>query len=291
MTTHRETRRVRFLCPACGTELSGPEVGDEQTASCQRCGAHVLRREDHRHFVFDHREMTGDRTETLAEGIRRTLVRIETDDAVLSGTLSVPVNARGLVIFAHGSGSSRLSPRNSAVATGLVRVGLATLLFDLLTDEESADRRLVFDIPFLAGRLIGATVWAERHAATRGLAIGYFGASTGSAAALWAAGERPSAVRAVVSRGGRPDLVDTRLEQVTAPTLLIVGGHDMEVLAFNTEAAARMTCRHRLLVIPGATHLFEETGALERVGHLAAAWFLRYLPHHANIGSDEAVAR
>jgi putative phosphoribosyl transferase len=291
MTTHRETRYVRFLCPACGMELSGSEVGDPLTASCRRCGAHVLRREDHRHFVFDHREMTGERTETLVEGIRRSLVRIEIGGAVLSGTLSVPVNARGLVIFAHGSGSSRLSPRNTAVATGLVRVGLATLLFDLLTEEESVDRRLVFDIPFLAGRLTGATTWAESHVATRGLAIGYFGASTGSAAALWAAADRPSAIRAVVSRGGRPDLVDARLEQVTAPTLLIVGGRDIDVLGFNTEAAARLSCRHRVLVIPGATHLFEEAGALERAGHLAAAWFLRYLPEYANIGSDEAVDR
>ena len=289
MTTHREISHVRSLCPACGTELSGPEIGETQTVSCQRCGAHVLRREDHRHFVFDHREMTGDRTEMLAEGIRRSLVRIKVDDAVLSGTLSIPVNARGLVIFAHGSGSSRLSPRNTAVATGLVRVGLATLLFDLLTEQESADRRLVFDIPFLAERLTGATAWAERHAATRGLAIGYFGASTGSAAALWAAGDRPSAIRAVVSRGGRPDLVDARLEQVTAPTLLIVGGHDTEGLGFNTEAAGRLSCRHRVLVIPGATHLFEEAGALERVGHLAAAWFLRYLPQHADVGSNEGV--
>jgi dienelactone hydrolase len=223
--------------------------------------------------------------------LRTERVRIPADGIDLGGTLCVPEVPYGLVIFAHGSGSSHLSPRNLAVARGLNRVGLATLLFDLLSEEEASDRQLVFDVPLLGGRLHAATTWAERRAITKGIPVGYFGASTGSAAALWAAAEPSADVRAVVSRGGRPDLVDTRLERVTAPTLLIVGGHDEQVLAFNREAAGRMRCEHRIEVIPGATHLFEESGALERVGHLAAAWFLRCLPKREVLVEGEPATR
>jgi putative phosphoribosyl transferase len=217
--------------------------------------------------------------EAMGGGTERAgQVAIPADGEVLRGTVTVPPGASGLVIFAHGSGSGRLSPRNRAVADGLNRVGLATLLFDLLTESEADDRRLVFDIPFLGGRLVTVTEWARTQRLTEGLPLGYFGASTGSAAALWAGAETGTEVRAIVSRGGRPDLVDARLELVGAPTLLIVGGHDGVVLEMNRDAAARMRCDHRVEVIPGATHLFEEPGALERVGRLAAAWFLRYLP-------------
>jgi dienelactone hydrolase len=265
------------LCPACGADLLLPEREEPATFVCEACGAHVLRREDHRHFVFDHRNISEGHVEDLLSGHRAETVAIPADDVVLRGTLTMPSNTRGLVIFAHGSGSSRLSPRNRAVAEGLNKVGLATLLFDLLTDDEADDRRLVFDVPFLGARLIAATEWARSQPHAKALSLGYFGASTGSAAALWAAAEPRSDVRAIVSRGGRPDLVDARLEHVGAPTLLIVGGHDGTVLELNREAAGRMRCHHRVEVIPGATHLFEEPGALERVGHLAAAWLLRYL--------------
>jgi dienelactone hydrolase len=273
----RPSDRGRLLCPACGADLFLPERGETSTFMCGACGAHVLRREDHRHFVFDHRQVTEERLEELVKPRRAELVDIPAEGVTLRGMVTVPPEARGLVIFAHGSGSSRLSPRNQAVAQGLNRVGLGTLLFDLLTDDEADDRRLVFDVPFLGSRLLAATAWVRDRPATRDLPIGYFGASTGSAAALWAAADASTAVRAVVSRGGRPDLVDARLEHVAAPTLLIVGGHDATVLDLNRDAASRMRCHHRVEVVPGATHLFEEPGALERVGHLAAAWLLRYL--------------
>lgn len=278
MTTPREIERGGFVCPACGADLALPERVEARTLVCPACGAHVLRRRDHRHFEFDHRYVSDERVEELIRSVQNRSVRIPADGVALDGNVSVPSTAGGIVIFAHGSGSSRLSPRNVTVARGLNQVGLATVLFDLLTEEEATDRRLVFDVPLLAGRLMSAKAWAEEDAATRELPVGYFGASTGSAAALWAAAERPAAVRAVVSRGGRPDLVDGRLEDVRAPTLLIVGGRDAEVLALNRGAAERLRCHHRIEVVPGATHLFEEPGALERVGHLAAAWFLRYLP-------------
>ncbi|MGH2596749.1 MAG: dienelactone hydrolase family protein [Actinomycetota bacterium] len=280
MTIPPDTGRALLLCPACGAELGYSERDDARTLVCRTCGTHVLRRADHGHFVFDHREVTDVTAEGSVRHLRNERVDIATDGVDLSGTLCVPEAPYGLVIFAHGIGSSRLSPRNMAVASGLNRVGLATLLFDLLSEEEVSDRRSVFDVPLLGGRLSVVTKWAERRAATRGIPVGYFGASTGSAAALWAAAEPSADVRAVVSRGGRPDLVDARLERVTAPTLLIVGGHDEQVLALNREAVGRMRCEHRIEVIPGATHLFEESGALERVGHLAAAWFLRCLPRH-----------
>jgi len=278
MTMPREIERGRFLCPACGADLALPERDEARTLVCQACGAHVLRRHDHRHFEFDHRYLTDERVEELVRPVPSNSVLIPADGVELRGVVSVPSTAGGLVIFAHGSGSSHLSPRNVAVARGLNQVGLATLLFDLLTEEEAIDRRLVFDVPLLGVRLRAATAWAGRNGATQGLPLGYFGASTGSAAALWAASEPGAEVRAIVSRGGRPDLAEGRLEDVRAPTLLIVGGRDTEVLALNRGAAERLRCHHRIEVVPGATHLFEEPGALERVGHLAAAWLLRYVP-------------
>jgi dienelactone hydrolase len=197
----------------------------------------------------------------------------------LEGDLTVPERARGLVIFAHGSGSSRRSPRNRAVASALSQAGLATLMFDLLLEAEAADRAKVFDIGLLCERLVDALDWAARQPALRGFGLGLFGASTGAAAALCAAAERPALVRAVVSRGGRPDLAGPALAQVRAPTRLIVGGNDQQVLALNDEAFRRMTCVKRIDIVPGATHLFEEPGALERVTELARDWFVRYLPH------------
>jgi putative phosphoribosyl transferase len=199
----------------------------------------------------------------------------------LPGTLAVPAAAGGIVLFAHGSGSSRHSPRNRAVAAALQEAGLATLLFDLLTPEEGADRAAVFDIPLLGTRLVAATAWLRRaRPETAGLPVGYFGASTGAGAALWAAAGDP-AVAAVVSRGGRPDLAASRLGAVAAPTLLIVGGRDPVVLELNRQAAAALKAECRLEIVPGATHLFEEPGAMEQVSLLAAAWFRRFLAAHA----------
>ncbi|MER7918988.1 MULTISPECIES: phosphoribosyltransferase family protein [unclassified Streptomyces] len=196
-------------------------------------------------------------------------------DVRLGGSLTVPEGATGVVAFAHGSNSGRHSPRNRHVAEGLHRAGLGTLLFDLLTDTEASDRDNVFDIPLLAGRLLAATHWLRAEPSARGLALGYFGASTGAAAALWAAVEgRPAAV---VSRGGRPDLAGPRLPEVTAPTLLIVGGADPLVLDLNRDARSRLRCKNRLETVPGATHLFEEPGTLERVTELARDWFTDHL--------------
>ncbi len=194
----------------------------------------------------------------------------------LGGFLGVPEGARGLVIFAHGSGSSRFSPRNGFVARELRRAGLATLLFDLLTPEEAADRRKVFDIPLLAGRLLEAAVWARARPEAAQLPLGLFGASTGAAAALVAAAESPSTVAAVVSRGGRPDLAGAALARVEAPTLLIVGGADHVVIELNELARRQMHCPVELRIVPGAGHLFEEPGTLERVVELARDWFLRW---------------
>jgi putative phosphoribosyl transferase len=195
----------------------------------------------------------------------------------LPGRLTIPSGATGLVVFAHGSGSGRHSPRNQAVARALNDAGLGTLLFDLLSPEEEADRANVFDIPLLAGRLGAATAWLRGEEDAGALPIGFFGASTGAGAALWAAAEPDSPVRAIVSRGGRPDLARARLGAVRAPTLLIVGGRDEAVLEMNRDAASRLTCEHRIEVVPGATHLFEEPGALEAVADLAARWFLQHL--------------
>ena len=198
---------------------------------------------------------------------------IEVDDVVLRGDLAVPARARGWVVFAHGSGSSRRSPRNVSVAERLNQAGIATLLFDLLTTEEELDRENVFDIGLLTRRLVAATRWLSVRPEARDLPIGYFGASTGAAAALLAAAELGDRISAVVSRGGRPDLALDALGAVHAPTLLIVGGADRVVLELNEHAAARLTCPHELEVVPGATHLFEEPGALDRVATLATSWF------------------
>ena len=195
----------------------------------------------------------------------------------LEGVLAVPAGASGLVIFAHGSGSSRFSPRNSLVAEALNRRGLATLLFDLLTEQEAVNRANVFDIPLLGARVAEAVQWARDSEQTASLKIGLFGASTGAAAALVAAAQMPEAISAVVSRGGRPDLGQGALLRVQAPTLLIVGGADRQVLALNEEALRLLSCEKMLEVVPGATHLFEEPGTLEQVIELAGRWFDRHL--------------
>lgn len=196
--------------------------------------------------------------------------------ADLEGDLSVPSGATGVVVFAHGSGSSRHSPRNRYVAGILNEGSLATLLIDLLkADEQDVDRR--FDIPFLAGRLVAVTQWLREQPQVAGLKIGYFGASTGAGAALVAAAELPLMIHAVVSRGGRPDLAGEVLERVKAPTLAIVGGNDPVVLELNRQALARMHCVKTLQVIPGASHLFEEPGVLDQVAKLARAWFAKEL--------------
>ncbi len=208
-------------------------------------------------------------------------VTIPADGVELPGDLTVPARALGAVVFAHGSGSSRLSPRNAFVARTLNESRLATLLFDLLTDEEAADRANVFDIPLLASRLAAADRWLRGRAGgdllPEALPVGYFGASTGAAAALLAAAELGDEVGAVVSRGGRPDLAGPRLRHVRAPTLLIVGGFDDVVIELNRQAAALLACEHELVVVPGATHLFEEPGTLESVAEHAARWFVRHL--------------
>ena len=208
----------------------------------------------------------------MADPLRRS-VSVVSDGMTLPGDLVIPEGANAVVAFAHGSGSSRRSPRNVEVAERLRVAGLATLLFDLLTDVEAHDRGKVFDIALLARRLEGAVGWLRADPDVRELPIAFFGASTGAAAALVAAAHLGRDVAAVVSRGGRPDLAAEALEVVTAPTLLIVGGADTQVLELNRQAQARMRCETRLEIVPGATHLFEEPGALERVAELAVAWF------------------
>ena len=195
----------------------------------------------------------------------------------LPGTLALPTDGVGVVVFAHGSGSGRSSPRNIRVARALHEVGLGTLLFDLLTPEEAQDRRNVFDVPLLARRLTAAVESLEWQPDAAHLPVGLFGASTGAAAALWSAADLGAMVGAIVSRGGRPDLASSRLGGVTAPTLLIVGGRDDVVLELNRDALRALRSPARLDVIPGATHLFEEPGALERVAELAGAWFVDHL--------------
>jgi putative phosphoribosyl transferase len=195
----------------------------------------------------------------------------------LGGILTVPERAEGVVAFAHGSGSGRLSPRNQFVARALQEASLATLLLDLLEEEEAEDREKVFDIELLAERLQGAADWLNQQPETRALRLGYFGASTGAGAALVAAARQPGAVGPVVSRGGRPDLAGRYLPLVQAPTLLIVGGNDDVVIELNEQAQRVLRCPCELVIIPGATHLFEEPGALEEVARLAAEWFLRHL--------------
>jgi dienelactone hydrolase len=209
-------------------------------------------------------------------------VWVDAGDAVLDGDLAVPEQATGVILFAHGSGSSRHSPRNRHVAAVLQQAGLATLLLDLLTPEEEAvdDRtaEIRFDIELLADRLTGAADWLGQQPATRNLPVGLFGASTGAAAALMTAARRPDRVGAVVSRGGRPDLADWEIHQVRTPTLLIVGGADVAVIGLNREALAQLGAPvKQLVLVPGATHLFEEPGALDEVAGLARDWFLRHL--------------
>ena len=210
-----------------------------------------------------------------------TEVQIPAGRALLSGSLTIPENGMALVLFAHGSGSSRHSPRNQFVARTLNRAGLGTLLFDLLMPEEEAldiyTREHRFNISLLAERLVHATKWAGQQEKTRDLRIGYFGSSTGGAAALLAAAELPQHVGAVVSRGGRPDLAGDALPKVQAPTLLIVGGNDDIVIELNETARDQMRCEVNLEIIPGATHLFEEAGALEQVAKLASDWFVDHL--------------
>jgi dienelactone hydrolase len=206
--------------------------------------------------------------------------------ATLEGELNVPAAASGAVLFAHGSGSSRHSPRNQLVARSLREAGLGTLLFDLLTPREEVaereTRHLRFDIPLLATRLADATRWIHSDPETCHLTTGYFGASTGAAAALVAAAEFGSRIGAVVSRGGRPDLAGEALTRVTAPTLLIVGGHDEPVIELNRLAYAKLSCEKQLTIVPGATHLFEERGTLEAAAQLACDWFRQRLHHHSD---------
>jgi dienelactone hydrolase len=212
---------------------------------------------------------------------RQLPVVIPADGVSLSGDLTLPQDAPGVVVFAHGSGSGRFSPRNRAVAEALARAGLGTLLMDLLTEHEEAvdlrTRRLRFDTGLLGRRVVATVDWLASAPSTRHLPVGCFGASTGAAAALIAAAERPARVGAVVSRGGRPDLAGEALRHVRAPTLLIVGGNDPEVLRLNEEALAALPGEARLEVLPGAGHLFEQPGELERVSLLARDWFLRHL--------------
>ena len=227
-----------------------------------------------------------------APGRSERPVRINLDRVTLEGDLAIPQLARGIVVFVHGSGSSRFSSRMGFVAEYLRQDGLATLLFDLLTrQEEQIDTytlKLRFDIGLLARRLSGVTRWLAAQAETGNLAAGYFGASTGAAAALIAATENPAAVRAIVSRGGRPDLAGEALGRVQAPTLLIVGGNDHQVILLNEQAMDRLPGPKRMVIVPGATHLFEEPGALERAANLASQWLRRYLVGGAAGRGDDA---
>ena len=237
-------------------------------------------------MTFTHQGVTLDRDGEIMISTTETAISKRTvaipAEVTLSGELTIPSGARGIVVFAHGSGSSRFSPRNQRVAAHLQAGGFATLLFDLLTaGEESIDARTTqyrFDIPLLALRLVDVTDWLSTQDATRGLRIGYFGASTGAAAALVAAANRRDVIRAVVSRGGRPDLAGPALTRVHAPTLLIVGGDDTAVIDMNRSALAQLAAKVKTLeIVPGATHLFEEPGALEQVSESALDWFDDYL--------------
>lgn len=213
--------------------------------------------------------------------VQETAVKVPINSLILDGNLAIPMDARGIVVFAHGSGSGRHSPRNRFVAQALREAGLGTLLMDLLTmHEEEIDAMTAeyrFDIALLAGRLIGATNWLASQPRTRDLQVGYFGASTGAAAALVAAARKPDEIFAVVSRGGRPDLADPALGSVKAPTLLIIGGNDFAVIEMNQQAYVKLHAEKSIQVIPGATHLFEEPGALEEVARMARDWFAAHL--------------
>ena len=207
------------------------------------------------------------------------LIHVPSGEVRLEGMLELPENAQGIVLFAHGSGSSRLSPRNNYVARELRAAALGTLLIDLLTREEDQTYETRFDISLLTRRLADATRWLKEHPTTKSVALGLFGASTGAAAALRVASDFPGEVAAVVSRGGRPDLAGgEKLAQVLAPTLLIVGGADFDVIRLNQEAHRQLRCEKEIAIVPGATHLFEEPGALERVAALAARWFVHHMP-------------
>jgi len=218
---------------------------------------------------------------TTTSILRREEVSVQVEQFTLKGNLAIPDSSSAIVVFAHGSGSSRFSPRNRAVAETLNEGGLATLLLDLLSMEEQRidelTRHLRFDISLLAERLVGAIGWVSSQPETRDLKIGLFGASTGAAAALVAAARRPEAVGAVVSRGGRPDLARASLPDVEAPVLLIVGGNDTPVIEMNRQAAALLRAENQLTIVPGASHLFEETGALEQVALLARDWFRQHI--------------
>jgi dienelactone hydrolase len=215
------------------------------------------------------------------------MVHIPADSITLEGELFLPSPGNGIVLFAHGSGSSRLSPRNRFVAEVLQRNGIGTLLFDLLTREEDQDYAMRFDISLLTRRLLAATHWLQKKPEVSGLPLGYFGASTGAAAALQAAAKQSREIAAVVSRGGRPDLAgNAALHQVTASTLLIVGGADYGVIELNQQAFAVLQCTKTLTLVPGATHLFEEPGALEKAAQHAVDWFLKYLRQSVHTTSD-----
>jgi putative phosphoribosyl transferase len=228
------------------------------------------------------------RTTTVS---RERLAEIPAGKRLIKGFLNLPEEPRGVVAFAHGSGSGRFSPRNQFVAQVLQNAGIATLLIDLLAEDEFNDRRNVFDIELLATRLCTAARWLDREPDVRGAPLGYFGASTGAAAALVAAAREPECVKAIVSRGGRPDLAGRDLPDVVAPTLLIVGGQDEEVLRLNRLALEELRCTKELTVVPGATHLFEEPGTLEEVARLATVWFSRHLVSSRRAESGSAALR
>ena len=212
----------------------------------------------------------------METAIERT-IQVQSSEARLEGMLGIPEGAKGVVLFAHGSGSGRFSPRNQYVARVLREGGIGTLLIDLLEEWESDDRSKVFDIDLLAERLLSATEWLQQDEQTKKSPIGYFGASTGAAAALQAAAEADSRIKAIVSRGGRPDLAMDYLPRVKAPTLLIVGGNDWPVISMNQQAYDALPGIKEMVIVPGATHLFEEPGALEEVARLARDWFGKYL--------------
>jgi putative phosphoribosyl transferase len=208
-------------------------------------------------------------------------ISVTLGEATVEGNLTVPHNARGIVLFAHGSGSGRFSPRNQYVAKEFNKSQIGTLLFDLLTSAEEEEDLMTaeyrFNIPLLADRLVGATEWLKKSSITHSLKLAYFGASTGAAAALIAAAKLPNDIMTVISRGGRPDLAEQYLPKVKAPTLLLVGGYDEEVIELNKQAMVKMTAEKKLVIIPGATHLFEEPGKLEEVARISTEWFLKYL--------------
>ena len=272
---------------------AGEKAGEDDTATAGRAGARgggqadggakLGKHSPARHSRKPSRWAGGRAMSMASDAITGTPpVLVTIGPICLEGNLAIPEGSQGIVLFAHGSGSSRHSPRNQYVARVLGTAGNATLLIDLLTEEEEAidleTRHLRFDVNLLATRLVGATDWLEQNPETRGLRIGYFGASTGAGAALVAASVRPHLIGAVVSRGGRPDLAGPALSRVQAPTLLIVGGNDLPVIDLNREALRQLhTSEKKLVIIPGATHLFEEPGALEQVAELAAEWFARYL--------------